>query len=94
MFNEMTMLQSGNDFELVFNNPEWGKKQTEQHDFHIEPIIINALSVFKGRPEPDKIDFFVTFSPQDILQFTFKLKALQPLGSLEKKSFWNMLCSG
>jgi hypothetical protein len=69
---------------LFFNNPEWAKKQVEQHDFQIEPIYINGLSIFKGRAEPDKIDFFDTFSP-DMLQFTFKLKALQPLDSLEKR---------
>ncbi len=83
----MTMVQSGDDFELVFNDPEWAKKQAEQHDFYIESILINGLTVFKGRPKPDRVDFFVAFSPEDILQFTFKLKALQPLDPLEKTNF-------
>jgi hypothetical protein len=37
---------------------------------------INGVNVFKARPEPNIVEFFVPFSSEDILQFSFRLQAL------------------
>jgi hypothetical protein len=83
-YNEMMLLASGEDFELVFNDAAWAKQQAEQREYFIEPIQVNGQPLFKARPEAHAVDFFLAFSPQDILQFSFTLKALHPLSPDEK----------
>jgi hypothetical protein len=76
LYNEMTLEKSGNDFELMFHDPEWAGRQAQQRDYLIEPLNINGVNVFKARPEPNIVEFFVPFSSEDILQFSFRLQAL------------------
>lgn len=86
-YNEMTLKPNGEDVELVFHDPEWAKAQAQQRDFPVEQLNINGLPVLKGRPEPNRVEFYVAFSPEDILQFSFGLEALRPLGEEEKAHF-------
>ena len=87
LYNEMTLQRSGDDFQLMFHDPEWASRQAEQRDFLVERQNINGIPVFRARPEPDIVDFFTAFTPEDILQFSFKLKALTNLEADEKAAF-------
>ena len=87
LYNELNLHKSGDDFELVFQDPAWASRQAEQHDFQLELLSINGVPVFRGRPEPDIVEFFAAFSAEDILQFSFKVQALTKLEMEQKAVF-------
>jgi hypothetical protein len=87
LYNEMTLQKSGDDFELKFHDPEWASRQAQQKDYLIESMNINGIPVFKARPEPNIVEFFVPFSSEDILKFSFRLQALNNKSIENKMDF-------
>lgn len=85
--SEMMLVKSVSDFELVFNDAEWARNQAERKEYFIEQININGMPVFRSRPEPNQIDFYVAFSSKDMLQFSFVLTALELSNAAEKEQF-------
>ena len=87
MYEEMSLSKRGDDFELTFTRSAQALENASRDELPVESLVINGLPVFKVRPAPNKVDFLIAFSREDMVQLSFRLSAVRSLPLADKQYF-------